>query len=152
MTAQYDADQASNWQFATSDSFAVTYRQGKQTSIYTPIPNQKISGNFSSKLLAIHCTSTDYPKEIKYLGRIVQAVNNPGNLPTSIATGHGVSLYSNQTVLADFTQFDDTYGLLLMAKYWVEQISIRVYEYIGSELYELEERLNVIEGKIDQLL
>ena len=103
-------------------------------------------------MLAIHCTSDDYPQQQKYLGRIIQAVTNPGNLPTSIANGKGVGLYANQTVLAEFTRFDDVYHLILAPKFYVEQLTIGVFEYTGSAFYEVERRLNIIEGKIDQLL
>ena len=152
MVALYDADNSSNWQPIHVASFAVTYVQGKQVPVYVPIPTQELSFSTNAKLLAIHCTSDDFPSQIKYLGRVIQTVANPGNLPTSISTGRSVGIYSNRTVLADFTKFDDVYGLLIAPKYWVEQITIGVWEYVGSAFYEVEERLNIIEGKIDQLL
>lgn len=152
MTALYDADRASNWQNIYTGSFVATYPQGKQIPVYTPIPIQELAFSTGRSLLAIYCTSEDYPDKRKYLGRVVQAVANPGNLPGSISTGRSISLYSNQTVLGDFTKFDDVYSLILHPKYTVEQLSISVFEYIGSEFYEVEARLNIIEGKIDQLL
>ena len=53
---------------------------------------------------------------------------------------------------ADFTKFDDVYRLLIAPKYYVENLTIHVYEYVGSAYYEVESRLDVIEGKIDQLM
>ncbi len=151
MTALYDADKAGNWQKRHTASFVVTYRAGKHVPIYEPIPNQELAVDISSSLVAIHCTSKDYPSQIKYLGRVVQSIVTSGTLPTNVATGSSVSIYSNRTVLADFTKFDDVYRLLLMPKFQVEQLTISVYEYVGSAYYELEEKLNVIESKIDEL-
>ena len=152
MTALYDADFPANWQQIHTSSYQVTYVAGKQVPIYTPIPIQELSVNITAKLLAIYCTSSDYPSQIKYLGRVIQSVVSNGTLPTNIATGDSVGIYSNRTVLADFTKFNDVYRLLIAPKYYVEDLTIHVYQYIGSEYYEIEERLNVIEGKIDQLL
>ena len=152
MTALYDASSAANWQKIHTSSYQVTYQAGKHVPIYIPIPIQELSVNTTAKLLAIYCTSSDYPSQIKYLGRVIQSVVSDGTLPTSIATGDSVSIYSNRTVLADFTKFDDVYRLLIAPKYYVENLTIHVYEYVGSAYYQVESRLDVIEGKIDQLL
>ena len=152
MTALYDADLATNWELIYVSPFAATYPQGKYIPIYNPIPRQELALNVTSSLLAVHCTSDDFPKQQRYLGRIIQAVTNPRNLPGSIANGKGVGLYSNQTVLAEFPRFDDNYHLILAPRYYVEQITVGIYQYVGSAFYEVEARLNVIEGKIDQLL
>ena len=152
MTALYDADLASNWELVYVGSFEATYPQGKQIPVYTPIPIQELPIDLSTSLVAIHCTSDDYPDRQKYLGKVIQAVANPSNLPTTISTGKGIGLYSNQTVLGDFTKFDDNYRLLFRPKYTIEQITIGVFVYTGSTFYEVESRLNIIEGKIDQLL
>ncbi len=152
MTALYDAGSAANWQKIHTSSYQVTYTAGKHIPVYIPIPFQELAVNITSSLIAIHCTSSDYPSQIKYLGRVVQSVVSAGTLPTNVATGDSVSIYSNRTVLADFTKFDDVYRLLIMPKYYVEDLTINVYEYIGSAYHEVESRLDVIEGKLDQLL
>ena len=151
MTANFDADNSTNWIEIFSDSYKVSYIQGKATKVYVPIEPQELSVNIDSPLIAINCTSTQYPTQNRYLGSIVQQVQLPGLFPTTTALGKGKGIYSNQTVLAQFTEFDDSYSLLLKPKYYVEQITITIYKYIGSAHYVLEERLNTIEGKIDQI-
>lgn len=152
MTAIYDIDNTTNWLQIYSDDFQATYIQGQQIPIYTPIPKTELPVNIDSSLVAIHCTSTQYPNSQKYLGSVVQAVLINQSFPTDTATANAKRIYSNQTVLAQFTEFDDTYRLVLSVRWWVEQLSITVYEYIGLENFKIENRLNIIEEKINQLL
>ena len=152
MTANFDADNSANWVQVYSGSWEATYIQGKATKVYQPIPPTELEVNIDSPLIAVHCTSTDYPDKNRYLGSIVQQVELPGTLPTTTALGKGKGIYSNQTVLAKFTEFDDSYSLLLKPKYYVEQLSVTIYKYTGSTYFVLEERLNTIEVKVDQVL
>ena len=152
MTANFDADNSANWVQIFNDSYQVSYIQGKATKVYVPIPPTDLAVNIDSPLIAVHCTSTDYPHSQRYLGSIVQQVKLPGVLPTTTALGRGKGLYSNQTVLAKFTEFDDSYSLLLRPKYYVEQLTITIYKYTGSTYFVLEERLNTIDAKVEQIL
>lgn len=152
MTANFDADNTSNWVQIFNNSYQINYIQGKSTKVYQPIPPTELAVNIDSPLIAVYCTSTDYPSKQVYLGSIVQQVNVPGNLPTTYALGKGKGIYSNQTVLAKFTEFDDNYSLLLRPKYYVEQLTITIYKYVGSTYFVLEERLNTVEVKVDQIL
>ena len=151
MTANFDADNPVNWVEIFTNSYQVSYIQGKATKVYVPIEPQELSVNIDSPLIAINCTSTQYPTQKRYLGSIVQQVQLPGLFPTTTALGKGKGIYSNQTVLAKFTEFDDSYSLLLKPKYYVEQLTITIYKYIGSAYFVLEERINTIETKIDQI-
>lgn len=152
MTANFDADSSSNWVEIFSDSYEATYIQGKATQVYQPIPAIEIDVDIDSPLIAIYCSSTQYDDTEKFLGTIIQQVKLPNIFPTSVASGKGESLYNNRTILAKFTEFDDTYSLLFKPKYYVEQVSIKIYKYIGSTYFVLEERLNNLESKIDQIL
>lgn len=152
MVATFDADKSENWQQIYTNSYAATRPPGKQIPVYTPIPDQELPLGIGSRLIAIHCTSDTYPDTRKYLGRAIQIIVNPGNLPSSISTGDRLSLFSNETVMGNFPRFDDVYSLIIKPKFYVEQLTIKVFEYVGSNYYEVEERLNIIEGKIDQLL
>ncbi len=152
MSAIYDADNSSNWEQIYSGSFAATYPQGQQIPVYTPIPRTLLPVNIDSSLLAIYVQSTDYPNTQKYLGRVIQSIVSNGTFPTATANSKGAGLWSNETTLIEFTEYDDNYQLLLVPKYYIEQITLTVFKYIGSTNYEVENRLNIIEGKIDQLL
>lgn len=152
MTAIYDADNSSNWEQIYSGSFAATYPQGQQISVYTPIPRTLLPVNIDSSLLAIYAQSTDYPDTQKYLGRVIQSIVSNGTFPTATANSKGAGLWSNETTLIEFTEYDDNYQLLLVPKYYIEQITLTVFKYTGSANYELENRLSIIEGKIDQLM
>lgn len=152
MVATFDVDKSENWQQVYTNSYAADRIPGKQVPIYIPIEPQELPIVVTSRLLAIFCSSDTYPDYEKYLGRAIQTIVNPGNFPTSVSTGNAVSLYANRTVLANFPQFDDDYSLIIKPKFYVEQLTITVFEYVGSDYYEVEQRLNIIEGKIDQLL
>lgn len=151
MTANFDADNSNNWVEIFTNSYQVNYIQGKITKVYQPIEPQELILNIDSPLIAINCTSTQYPNQKRYLGSIAQQVNIPGFFPTISAMGGTKAIYSNQTILANFTQFDDSYNLLLKPRYYVEQLTVTIYKYIGSVHFVLEEKLNTIEAKIDEI-
>ena len=151
MTANFDASSSDNWTQVFTGSYEATYIPGKATKVYVPIEPTELNVNLDSPLIAIYCTSTDYPNSQKYLGSIVQQVKLPGFFPVDAALGRGRGIYSNQTVLAKFTEFDDSYSLLLRPKYYVEQLSVTIYKYVGSTYFVLEERLNTLEAKVDQV-
>jgi hypothetical protein len=152
MTAIYDADNASNWIQVYNGSFAATYPQGQQIPVYNPIPKTELPIDIDRELVAVYCTSTQYPNSKKYLGSVYQAIVGNGAFPTAAATAKVRAIYSNSTTLIEFTQFDDIYRLILSPRWWIEQLNITVFKYTGLANFKLEERLSIIEGKIDQLL
>ena len=152
MTAIFKADNVNNWLEIYSENFEANYRSGKQIPIYNPIPKTLLPIFIDSALIAIHCVSSQYPTQRKYLGRVIQAINTQNIFPTNTASNKSVSLYSNETILAEFINFDDSYQLLLDLKWWIEDITITIYKYIGEGSGNLNTRLTEIEKKIDQLL
>lgn len=152
MVAEFDVSNSANWEQIYSGSFQANYVPGKATNIYVPIPSTEIPISIDSALIAIYCTSTTYPDSKTYLGSVSQALFSNGNFPTTTAKGSSKGIYSNQTVLIEFTKFDDDYQLLLKPKYYVEQLSLTIFKYLGLPNYYVEQKLNAIETKIDQIL
>ena len=152
MTANYNANHPDNWEQIYTGSFEATYIQGKQIPIYTPIPKTELTLNIDSPILAIHCTSTQYPNSKRYLGNLYQTVIATGIFPTNTLSAKGKSIYSNETVFAEFTQFVDNYNLMLNVNWRVEQISLTIFKYIGERHFEVQKQLTIIETKIDQML
>lgn len=152
MTATYDVNNPANWEQIYNNSFQATYVQGQQVPIYTPIPKTELALNIDSPVLAIYCTSTQYQDAKKYLGSVYQSVIGNGSFPTATLSARGKSLYSNETVFAEFLDFDDNYNLTLNVRWWIEQINITIFKYIGIIDVEIQNRLTTIEAKIDQLL
>jgi len=152
MTANFDADSSSNWVEIFSNSYEAEYVQGKATQVYLPIPATEINVDIDSPLIAVYCSSTQYDDTEKFLGTVIQQVKLPSIFPVSHASGRGEALYNNRVVLAKFTEFDDSYSLLFKPKYYVETVSIKIYKYIGSTYFVIEERLNNLESKIDQVI
>lgn len=151
MTALYDADSSSNWLQIYQGSFEADFIQGQQVPVYLPIPSTELPIDIDSSLLAVYCTSTQFPELKKYVGSIIQSINASGIFPTATVTGKGRGIYSNQTTLLEFPLYDDPYRLVFNPKYYIEQASLTVYKYVGSTYYVIENRLNIIESKIDQL-
>jgi hypothetical protein len=152
MTAIYDIDNDDNWVQIYNGSFAATYPQGQQIRVYTPIPRTVLPVDIDSSLVAVYCTSTDYPDSPKILGRIVQAVTGNSIFPTTGVYSKGKSIYSNETILAEFLEYDDSYRLQLIPRFYVEQLDVTIFKYIGVANFSIENRLDLIEEKIDRLL
>ena len=152
MTASYDADNSDNWLQIYQTNFEANFIQGKQIPVYLPIESQELPIDIDSPLVAIYAESNQFLDIKKYLGSVIQGINSNDIFPTQTITARGRGIYSNQTTLLEFPRFDDTYRLIVNPKTYVEQLSIVVYKYTGSTYYDLENRLNIIENKIDQLL
>jgi hypothetical protein len=152
MTAIYDISTDVNWLEIYNDSFQATYVQGQQVPIYTPIPKTELPVDIDTTLVAIYCTSNQYQNSQRYLGSVYQAIITNTAFPTATATGKGRGIYSNQTVLAQFTEFDDNYRLVLNPRWWIEQLTVTVWKYIGDENFDIKNQLDAIEQKINQLL
>lgn len=157
MNAQYDANNPDNWVNLYSNSFDATYPQGKQIPIYTPIPNTALNLEIDSPILAIYAESTQYPNSQKYLGKIYQSILGNNIFPSPTLTHKGVNIYANQTVFAEFTQFDDNYDLILDVQSRIENISITIFKYVGdiqntvnTEIQELKDKIDQLELKLDQ--
>lgn len=157
MNAIYDANNPDNWINLYSNSFEATYTQGKQISIYTPIPKTALNLEIDSPILAIYAESTQYPNSQKYLGKIYQSILGNNIFPSPTLTHQGVSIYANQTVFAEFTQFDDNYDLILDVQWKVENISITIFKYVGeiknpvnTQIQELEDKIVQLELKLDE--
>lgn len=151
MLAQYDANNPDNWINIYSDSFEATYPQGQNIPIYTPIPKTTLNLEIDSPILAIYAQSNQYPNGNKYLGKVYQSILGNNIFPSPTLSHKGVNIYANQTVFAEFTQFDDNYDLILDVPYKVEQISITIFKYIGDINLDLESKIETLENKIDQL-
>jgi hypothetical protein len=152
MPANYDADNSNNWEQIYNGSFSVTYVPGKQVPIYTPIPKTILPVQIDAPLIAIYCESTQYSEQKKYLGNVYQAIVGNGVFPTSTATAKGRAIYSNETVLAEFVEFDDFYQIVLNPRFWVEHLDVTIFKYLGEPNYEVNNRLTTIEEKLDRLL
>lgn len=151
MTAQYDANNPDNWINIYSNSFEATYIQGKQVPIYTPIPKTNLNLNIDSPILAIYSESNQYPNSRRYVGRVYQSILGNNIFPSPTLRHKGKSIYSNETIFLEFTQFDDNYDLTLDVYWKVEQLAITIFKYVGSINTNLETKINTIENKIDQL-
>ncbi len=152
MPANYDADNEDNWLEIYQGTFQAETVPGRQVPIYTPIPKTLLNLSIDTPLIAIYSTSTNYPDTKKYLGSVYQSVIGLGSFPTITASGRSKSLYSNETVFAEFPRFDDNYDLTLNVRWWVEEISILIFKYTGTIQLEVDDRLLQIESKIDRLL
>lgn len=152
MVASYEINQAEEWEEIFSNTFKATFIQGKATKVYHPIPPTELPVNIDTPLIAVYCTSPQYPNSHPYLGSIAQYVNLPGSLPTTAAISKSKGIYCNRTTLIDFTQFSGSYNLLLSPKYYVEEFTVTVYKFVGAANSALNNQLNSIEQKVDQTL
>ena len=152
MLAQFDANNPDNWVYLYGEIFKATYIPGKQVPIYVPIPKTALNLNIDSPILAIYSESSQYPTAKRYLGSVYQSILGNNIFPSPTLTHRGRSIYSNETVFLEFTQFDDNYDLILNVNWRVEDVAISIFKYIGNINTDLDNRLDIIEEKIDQLL
>ncbi len=149
----YDVSNAANWELIYTGNFNAIYVQGKQVPIYTPIPKTDLGLSIDSFAIAAFATSTKYqPTSRKYVGSLIQAVDSNGSFDTPKLTHGKRSLFNNQTVFAEFNLFKDPYDLMLAPPWWIEDLSLKIWKYIGIGSNETNNRLDSIEAKVDRLL
>lgn len=129
---------------------------------YTPLPAFEIPFLFDKRILAVKNSSVTAKSYWQNAGSLVQrlqlgAGGTASNLP--IAEFSRRKLRFNRTELFIFPQYSEHYELVHVAPYWVEDMRLTIWQYVGQDSDTVEELLDTIkvdvariEFKIDSLL
>lgn len=127
-------------------------RQGAATindkgNIETPILAIEPDVQFTKNTIGIYCTSESAPANWHAAGELYQAfLTGFGN--AGFAQGESIRCILNRYVIHRFTVFpnistDNKYLLSFSSKFWHKDISIKVWEYIGTNQGVTNEELDL---------
>lgn len=141
---------AQNWQLLYSHHFVseAIFNQGR-ISGHVPIPEQTLSVLSEHRILVAGAHSRT-AKSTWYTGGYLTAiVETAGEFLDADLASYRVPLNSARLIL--LPQLAQSYKLRFRPQRWFEEITLNIYQYIGSEADSTEVLLRQIETKIDQL-
>lgn len=121
---------------------------------YTPIPAFEVGFLFTSHILAVRALSTKAKAHWRFAGNLFQrlqlgAGGTASNLPTVDLTTRAITL--NRFMLIDFPRYTPEYEVNFAPPFWIEDIRLTFWEYIGVDSDNISQDLSRIESKIDAL-
>ena len=145
-----DLSDSSNWQKVYEGNFAAVPVQGVRNK-FIPIPKVVIPNNFDNHTLAIGATSFQTKPTWRLGFWLSMYIQVPG---IGFACGFNQGIPLGLSVLR-FPNLSSTYTLSATIPHWHKEMSIEIWQYIGSEsdvrdeLVEIKSDLDRIETKID---
>lgn len=152
---------SSNWELLLSQSKVATRHADRLVANsyyeYEPIPP---FANPQSHLLLIG-TRSDTAKPYWFLGArasqyLYLSPNISSNFTSGVQAGNSINVGLNRMTVVEFKDYDIfNYVLKLEIPYWIEDIYIEVFEYVGfvePDARQILDRLDSIETKLDTAL
>lgn len=151
---QFDA----NWDLVYSEGKSVQYINAFN---WVPIEAWEVSLLFSNYILAMRTVSLTAKATWRYAGRLYQRlqIGSGGAGSTLPIVDFSVrSLRLNATTLVDLSRYTPEYRLVFSPPYWLQDITLEIYEYTGVDsdnvtelLLQQQSDLERMEQKIDAL-
>jgi len=141
----------SNWSQVYAESREVEYiAPGK----FLPLPRFELGTLFDSKYLAISAYSSKAKATWRYAGYVAQVcrIGSGGVASPFPAIDTLVEkVYLGRARLLSYPGFTSNYALVFVPPYWLEDLTIRVYEYSGIVSDSITEKLSSLERSINAL-
>jgi hypothetical protein len=141
----------SNWSQVYSESREVEYlAPGK----FVPLPRFELGTLFDSRYLAISAYSSKAKPTWRYAGYVAQVcrLGSGGTASPLPAVDTLVEkVYLGRARLLTYPGFTSNYALVFVPPYWLEDLTLRVYEYSGAVSDSITDRLIGLERSINAL-
>lgn len=129
---KYQFANSNNWTLAFSIDETVNYLNPEQTR-YERLPEIIPGFLINSNVVAISASSATSPPHHRFAGLVSQLVQ------TALTVGPGVDAESNsrkkiwldRITIVEWDDLSDSYGLGFDIPYWIRNIQIDIFEYIG---------------------
>ncbi|PSF33633.1 hypothetical protein C7H19_19805 [Aphanothece hegewaldii CCALA 016] len=148
----YNTGNSDNWGQVWQGTFNAPQTPAPINEIYKyyPMPPINIPLLLESELVAFYATSSDAKETWHYAGSVNQRIQ------TGIVTGGGSDavvskkrIWLNQvSVLRYPIKYQSTYALTVNVPYWIRNITLYLWEYIGPVNDAYEEKLDLIISEI----
>lgn len=149
---------ANNWESIFSQTYSAQPVPDKPNTYY-PLPEITIPILLDRRILAIHAYSPSAAPHWKFAGYLNQKVQTGltvGGMTDSYAQRK--KLWLNQINLIILPFIASTYAISFSIPYWILNIQLVAWKYIGSESYSTEDlieqlRIDVlrVESKVDNI-
>lgn len=126
---------------------------------YKPIPEIQFPLILERHILVISASSNVTPPSWRFAGFVDQRIRT-GLTAGGAYDGNAAQekIYLTRNTLIQFPRLTDDYTMTIKIPYWIEQIQLIVWEYVGSisdstdeSLAALQVTANEIKGKVDAL-
>lgn len=144
-----------NWQNIWSESFQAE-PVANNLARYRPIEEISVPVLFNRNVIAVYAVSSTAKPRWKFAGLLKQKLQLGlivGGLPDAV----GVKIrkiWLNQVTLIEFENLADSYAVSFDIPYWLEQISLTVWQYTGPQAPEdvlHTDLLQDIKSKVDDI-
>lgn len=148
-----DLKNDNNWQQVYQDSKTVTY---DAVGGYSPLPAFEIPITFDKLIIAVRTLSAGAKYSWRFSGVLTQRMQlGGGATPLPVASLSYNRLRINRSHLLHFPNYNTDYELLFEPYYWIKNINLTIWEYVGPlteyVLEAIKNDLSQIETKIDNL-
>ena len=155
----FELGNSSNWDLLYTANHKAIPTTTKRDQ-YFPIPEITIPFLIDSNILAVHVASISAKRNWHFAGILNQKIRiglSIGGSPDAVAeSSRKISL--NQIQLLTFRELTDTYAVTFKTPFWINNITLTVWEYIGAVsdtteilIQNLKADITRIETKIDAL-
>jgi hypothetical protein len=135
-----------NWvSVATYQKVAAAVPPYPQVEKYSPIPDWTTTTTLDSPIIAVNATSSTAEPHWKYAGMAIQEIRtglSVGGQPDSTIAAK--KFYLNQTTLLIFPDLGPDFNLLFRIPYWLREIDLTLWNYVGPITRDYDGILNQI--------
>lgn len=123
-------NESANWKLVFEEDYQAELVNPEPKYVFVPIPEQLIILNLESPTVVIEASSTDTGGRawLATAIRIIEVPDSPfesGNI-----SDRSRRLYRDRATLLDFPDYQEQYSFRLLPKYYVAQLSIKIWEHI----------------------
>lgn len=148
MSLTFNTVNPSNWELLASENLIAPTPPGEVNNLnrWYPIAPWDVPFLTAGKLIAIYAESESAEPHWKYAGQAIQKINTG----LTVGTDHtGVlsvkKFYLNQfSLLKYLDNYGGEYSLTIKIPYWIREITVYLWEYVGDVVDSHEDLLNDI--------
>lgn len=131
MAVACDINQSGNWQLVFTGDWTATTVATTPRKVIEPIPRQELSVTLTAPTIMAQVTTDEADLNRSHLASVVQLYNVGGaGLPDDQASGGAWRLYRNQLELIQWADLGVSYGLLVVPRWYVAQLSLKIWELV----------------------
>lgn len=152
MTRQYVTSNPNNWDLIWQGSFTAPSPPGGVDELerYYPLDAIPVPVLLDNELIGVSAESSTAKNHWHFAGQIYQRINTGllgGGTPNAVTSVK--RLYLRQITFLKYSlDYGSTYSLLIKIPYWIRQIDLKVWGYIGPVTDSTEDKLTQILNEV----
>lgn len=153
MTISYTLNDSDSWELLWNGSFSVAIVPSSEAR-RTPLPEISIPIQAYYPIIAVKISSASNPGHWKFGGYVNQKAvfgiienNQANNINTSKQ-----KIWLDRVTAVFFPQLTDSYQITFNIPWWLRQVDITVWQYIGPVEDSYEQKFDYIQGTLAAIL